>query len=178
MRYSKRISGVLATLALSCLVYRLAVGQQPGSATPPSTLAPQEVESADSLVLERTGCFGTCPAYRLRITRSGAVHFRSREFSDTGFIRTASIPSDSAQALLTYARLMRFTDLPARIEDSKAYCPSRWTDHPTAIITIYGAGWSKQVVDYYGCWWAPEALRRFEEQLDKTARVSQWLRTR
>ena len=176
MRYWN-ISAILVALALSSVVHQLAGAQQPRSTTPPSTIAPQDVENADSLVLERTGCFGTCPAYRVRITRSGAVLFRSRELSDTSRIETASIPSDSAQALFTYARLIRFTDLPGRIEDSKAYCPSRWTDHPTALLTIYGAGWSKQVVDYYGCWWAPEALRRLEDQVDKTARVGRWMRT-
>src|ERR687888_360851 len=47
--------------------------------------------AVDSIVLERTACFGTCPAYRLRISAAGAVHFTSRNFGDSGRVATGRV---------------------------------------------------------------------------------------
>src|SRR5712671_6957629 len=39
---------------------------------------------ADSIVLERSACYGTCPAYRLRLSNTGEIRFESRNPGDEG----------------------------------------------------------------------------------------------
>ena len=140
------------------------------------TVAPIQLRDADSLTLERTGCFGSCPAYRLRVARAGDILFRSRNRNDTTRVESGRIDSATAATVFQYADMMRFAELPDRIATEPAYCPNRWTDNPTATTTIFVGGRSKRVEDYYGCWWAPEALRRLERLIDSVSGSSRWVR--
>ena|GEM_PF-2455278 len=134
-----------------------------------------DVRSADSIVLERTACYGTCPAYRLRLTRQGSVAFLSRNFGDTLHTGAATIPESDVEQLSSFAYMMAFAELPDTIANVPAYCARRWTDHPTVIMTVLVGERSKRVVDYQGCWWAPAALRRLEDLVDSTAHSSRWV---
>ena len=164
-----RVASIVSLAASS----QRANAQQPSTSPTASRL---HVEAADSIVLQRTGCLGSCPFYRLRITRQGAVLFQLRDFlGNTSRTYTARLDSSEVGSLLTDARLIGFSELPDTIASIQAYCHVRWTDAPTAIVTLFGASWSKQVVDYHGCWWAPEALRRFEDEVDSTAHAQRWL---
>ena len=71
-----------AVLRVASIV-SLAASPQPANAQQTSTSPTPgrlSVEAADSIVLQRTGCLGSCPFYRLRITRQGAVLFQLRDF--------------------------------------------------------------------------------------------------
>src|SRR5437868_3149515 len=94
------------------------------------------IYSADSVVLERTLCFGTCPAYRLSISRSGVIHFESRNSDDERRAKD-SIPVSDFETILVRAHLLEFLSLPDRIADDKHFCPHDVTDNPTAIVTIF-----------------------------------------
>ncbi len=131
------------------------------------------VATADSLVFERTACFGTCPTYRVRISRDGAVHLRWQAQRPNRAVteRDWTIPADSVRALFALAAEGGITALPDRISESRTYCPQAWTDMPGAIVSFYGAGWSKTTDDYFGCKQAPPALRAFEIAIDSVAGV-------
>ena len=133
--------------------------------------------NADSIVLERTSCFGVCPAYRLRIAKSGEVLFRSRAPGDTTHSLT-SIPAGDVQRLLERADLLAFDALPDTIATNSAYCHAVATDHPSAITTVFVGGASKQVVDYLGCDWAPVGLRHLEATIDSVAGTKRLLARR
>jgi hypothetical protein len=81
-------------------------------------------------VLERTPCFGTCAAYRLRVTRSGVVTFLSRNRGDSSRVARDSIAPDAVVQLLQAAERDDVFRLPAVIADDRALCPDRATDHP------------------------------------------------
>jgi hypothetical protein len=69
---------------------------------------------ADSIVLERTqSCFRTGPAYRVRLSWTGAVHFESRMPGDSGRVAEYQVDVDTAQALLARAENLGLEDLPA-----------------------------------------------------------------
>ena len=136
-----------------------------------------EPAKADSLVLDRTPCFGVCPPYRLRIARSGEVAFQSRAGRDTTHSLT-SIPADDARRLFERADLLRFDALPDTIARSTAYCHDEPTDYPTAITTIFVGLKSKHVVDYEGCDWAPVGLRVLEAMVDSVAGTRRFLAPR
>jgi hypothetical protein len=140
--------------------------------------------AADSVVLERSRCFGSCPAYRLRIGGDGAVAHVSRDPGDTSDTKTDSITRSQVEWLLDEAERIGFYSLPKVIADDSTLCPLRATDHPTATVTIYRNDSAHTVVDYHGCYAshdlavAPKVqqLRRFEVEIDSVAGVSRWVR--
>lgn len=140
--------------------------------------------AADSLVLERTPCFGTCPAYRLSMTRGGVVAFTSHNPGDNTGTVTDSIAPAQVAWLVEEATRIGFFALPASIADDSTLCPLRATDHPTATVTIFRADSTHQVVDYHGCYAAHdhsvtapvERLRIFETKIDSVAQSRRWVR--
>src|SRR5690349_20602318 len=75
-----------------------------------------EADSADSIALERTGCYGWCPAYRVRLARDGSVQFVSRETTDSGRTATGRISGHDFRELAMFAgHPVHFLDLPANI---------------------------------------------------------------
>lgn len=140
--------------------------------------------AADSLVLERSLCFGTCPAYRLRISGDGAVAFLSRNPGDTSGVRTDSIEPSAVERLLREAERIGFDSLPAVIADDSTLCPLRATDHPTTTVAIFRGDSAHTVVDYHGCYATHDLgivpqlgeLRRLEVEIDSVTRSSRWVR--
>ncbi len=132
--------------------------------------------TADSVVLERTLCFGTCPAYRVSVSRSGMIHFESRNPGEDGRRAKDSMPVNDFETILVRAHLLEFLSLPDRIADDKRLCPHDVTDNPTSIITIFIPGQPKRVEDYYGCDWAPAGLRNLETYVDEVTNAKRWIR--
>lgn len=145
------------------------------TATTAIVLRPVEPAKADSIVLERTPCFGVCQAYRLRVAKSGEVSFRSHTARDTTPLLT-SIPAEVAQRLFERANVLGFDELPDTIATNRAYCPSYVTDFPSAVTTVFVGARSKQVIDYLGCDWAPVGLRNLETLIDSTAGTARLMR--
>ena len=152
--------------------------------TPPSTptavlpgvsLRPLNPANADSIVLERTPCFGACPAYRLRIARSGEVQYQSRARGDTTH-SLSTITAEQARRVFQAAELLQLDALPDEIARDPAYCRNPATDHPSATTTVFVGRGSKQVVDYLGCDWAPVGLRRLEAMIDSVAGTERLVR--
>ncbi len=116
----------------------------------PSVAGGQVPSSADSLVLERTRCFGTCPAYRLRIARDGAVDFQSRNPGESTRVRETVAPQTLGE-LIGAADRAGFFGLPTRVESDRELCAVTATDHPSVTITVFGA--TTSAVHYYtGCY--------------------------
>ena len=155
----------------------------------PTPLAGQQsapVAGLDSLVLERTLCYGTCPAYRLTLRRDGILRIQSRNRRDTG-----SVVEDTLNAVVLYfleqrARSIEFDKFPANIAADRAMCRDSATDHPTIIIGLFGPGPYSKLVEYYtGCYTVcchhavEESLHRLAEfaaQIDTATRSARWVR--
>ena len=143
----------------------------------------QQNREADSLVLERTVCFGTCPAYRLRVSRDGGVFFQSRNPGDST-IATDSVVFRTLADLVRLAQAAGVFALPSRIMDDRRICADVATDHPTVTIKIFGNGWSHIVEDYHGCFQSVDHslnvelrnLRRFEVAVDSALGSARWVR--
>lgn len=168
----------LATALVSGLL--AACSPSPGTRAAPTTDAP-----FDSLVLERTRCYGTCPAYRLRLSARGLVAFESRNPSDSGRTALDSVPPEAVTAVYLEAVSLGFFDLPDVIARDRQLCPAEATDHLTATVTIFGER-TKRVEDYMGC--APATsppgtaligrLRALEASIDTVAGSARWTRPR
>ena len=146
-----------------------------------SALDAQHID-ADSIVLERSVCFGFCPAYRLTLTPNGAVHFITAARGDT-VQRADTIAPRSVAWLAGEAHRAGFYSLPREIVRDKSLCPMPATDHPTATVTIFRGDSTHSVVDYSGCYTGHDltvaapliAMRRFENAIDSVAGSKRWL---
>ena len=144
----------------------------------------QAAPSLDSLVLERSECFGTCPSYRLRISSAEQVRFESHNRGDSANIVTDTAPPGTYEHLITRARAIGFYDLPPDIIKDSVFCRLAMTDAPTAVTTIFTNRAIKRVSDYRGCLGTTdrkvlppiENLRAFENEIDSVLKSSRWIR--
>jgi hypothetical protein len=154
-----------------------------GMQRPSLSFAQGGARSADSLVLERTICYGTCPAYRLLITHAGRLRFVGTHPQDSTRV-SASLPRKVADSIFRALDEARFLTFPAKIADDPSLCPDRATDHPTVLIVVYLKSGVRRVEDYHGCYLRPDhsvagglaALRALEDSIDRLANTSRWVR--
>lgn len=142
-----------------------------------------QTSSIDSLVLERTVCFGLCPAYRLRISSAEQIRFESRNRGDSATIVIDTAPRGTLASLVARARAIGFYELPSDIRKDPALCANWATDMPTVTTTIFSGSTTKQVSHYHGCVTVDHEvppplknLRAFEDQIDSTLHSSRWVR--
>ncbi|HEX6627616.1 MAG TPA: DUF6438 domain-containing protein [Gemmatimonadaceae bacterium] len=144
----------------------------------------QAAPSLDSLVLERTECFGSCPAYRLRISSAEQVRFESHNRRDSANVATDTAPPGTYAHLVTRAQAIGFYDLPPDIIKDSVFCRVAMTDAPTFVTTIFSKDAVKRVSDYSGCALTTprtvppplQRLRAFENEIDSVLRSSRWIR--
>lgn len=164
MRFHHHIS-IRSTpvFALACL----AAGCDPARTT-------ASVEQPDSIVLERTQCLGDCPAYRLSLALSGAVHFLSLDPDDSGRTAMDVLKKGAFERLARQAEDLKFDLLPESMIGTP-YCSARATHEASAIVTIFRGASAKRVDDYQGCYPGPFELRRLELAIDSTAASERWI---
>jgi hypothetical protein len=143
---------------------------------PAQVLGQHSVMAADSVVLERTLCFGTCPAYRLSVSRSGGVRFESRNPGEERRHAADTVHPRGFGSIVTKADLIDFLALPEQIADDVRFCPHPSTDLPTAIVTVFMPNGSKRVEDNHGCYWAPVGLRQLQDLIDTVTDANRWIR--
>lgn len=141
------------------------------------------------VTLERTMCFGWCPAYALTITADGIVKFTPKGgFALRGDGPMASLPltgkitADRVETLLGEINRINFFSLKRKYGDAgngktSSVCPSYGTDAPSAVITVVVKGKRKTVSHYLGCEGAKilDDLERFEKGIDEIADSGRWI---
>ena len=116
--------------------------------------------------LQRTRCFGTCPAYSVSVDASGSVTYQGTDFVRVTGRATARIPLSQVAALAaTVERIGLF-----RLKDNY---DAPITDLQTTYVTVTSNGRTKRIVDYYG---APDSLTQFEDEIDRTTGTARWIR--
>lgn len=140
--------------------------------------------SADSIVIERSVCYGTCPAYRLRLSNAGEIYFISRNPGDEGRTAVDTMPATTLPLLISGARAAGFFELPQDIVRDSVLCRDNATDHATVTVSVFLKDATKTVQDYHGCFETREhgvlprieTLRSFENEIDSVLRSSRWVR--
>ncbi|MCX7892544.1 MAG: DUF6438 domain-containing protein [Burkholderiales bacterium] len=112
------------------------------------------------LVLERHGCFGTCPVYRVTVDADGFVVWEGRHFVKAEGRRSWRIPRDDVATLerqLERAgfRWLRDYDDPVRTDGSACTIEVEYADGTTMTVRHVHADET-----------APSALFRLEERID------------
>lgn len=118
--------------------------------------------------LERSGCFGRCPAYRVEITGDGQVTFDGGRFTLVPGRRLSRIPPEKVAALVALFRRADFYSL-----DPKYSLEA--TDNPTFTVGIDLGGASKEVIDYLGLEAGmPQAVADLEAAIDEATQARTW----
>lgn len=161
---------VLAILALSFVACASApkpappvLGNAGGDPTGPHVLM---------ATIERTMCYGTCPAYKVSIYRDGTVEYAGDAYVKTRGAATGHISPDQVAELDALFAKAHYLDLAA------AYDHVEMTDLPS-VNTSYVLGDKHHAVEHYtGDRSAPEGLRQVEAGIDRVVGIEQWIGTR
>jgi hypothetical protein len=120
--------------------------------------------------LQRTVCFGTCPAYSIEIRGDGSVTYIGGSFTLITGTHHEQIPRNVVADLLNQFRAADYFSLKDRYH---------WnvTDNPTYTTSIEFDGHKKEVVDYVGLEdGMPEVVEMLENSIDDAVGIEKWLK--
>lgn len=119
--------------------------------------------------LERTGCFGTCPAYAIDIHGDGRAVYTGGGFVDVEGRHEYRIPPERVAGLV---RSLREKD----IWSLRSSYVGGVTDNPTYLLAIGMAGEQHTIRDYVGGMAGmPAAVTEFEDEVDRAAESDAWI---
>ena len=126
-------------------------------------------ESQVQVSLQRTACYGSCPAYTVTLSGQGVVYEGDRFNAVMG---THHAPLEQG-ALRALAERMRNAGWFGMEDKYRA----NWTDNPTQTVTLTVDGQTKKVIDYVGIEAGmPDAVRDIEYEIDRIAGSGRWVR--
>jgi len=147
---------------------------------------PSTAELAQTTIsLQRTVCYGTCPAYKVTIRGDGHVHFESgtvpsggadsaHRFTPFQSVLLSGIHDDQVPVASVAALAQQFRD--AGFFKLKDRYQAEVTDNPSQIVTLTVGTQQKSVIDYVGTEAGmPVAVRRLEEAIDHVAGTERWV---
>ena len=105
----------------------------------------------DSIVLQRTACFGQCPVYSVEIHANGQVKYIGEEFVSVKGIRHSSIPRANVELLAAALRHVKFAQMHEKYQFEADGCVNMPTDLPSLSISVTKAGRTQNVSFYTGC---------------------------
>lgn len=131
---------------------------------------PPDADRRDLIItLQRTSCYGTCPAYKLithengRVTYDGIAHVRVRGK------REGRIGQEKIRQLLKLLKEKEYLSL------KDDYVDYDETDDPSVITSISVDGKRKRVRHYYGDTASPRRLYEIEAGIDAIVDSAQWV---
>lgn len=146
------------------------------------------IDHKDLLItLERSGCYGSCPAYKLTIAGDGRVVFESRAQSgNVTSMRPSTAPPEGGvlvpgrhevrvapstiDALIDRFRRAQFFSL-------KDQYRAQVTDSPTVVLSIDTGHGRKRVLDYVGEEAGmPASVSELEDAVDAAANTGRWVK--
>ncbi len=170
---SQRLFMVSLLIAgLSLLVIKSTLGHSSDQTPDLSSLSDADLKTV-TIQLERTRCYGTCPAYSVTIHGDGRVEYNGKSHVKEMGARQGRIEMDKIRALASVFAKMKFWGLAADYSAEKCKGPV-CTDMPTAITELSIRGVTHRVKHYYGCGSAPKSLFDLESVIDKSANSEHW----
>lgn len=134
-----------------------------------SACVTERAPDIDEVTLERTTCFGACPAYTVTIAADGAVTYVGG--AHTRVTGEQHGRADRA-ALIALQRHIAAADF-FNLHDSYRTDVS---DLPSYSVTVRRGQVSKRVLDYGGpAAGMPPAVRALEDEIDRVAGTERWV---
>ena len=129
------------------------------------------------ITLERTVCYGFCPAYKVSIFGDGSVLYEGKEFVKKKGKAEGLITKDQLQQLVREFEKLDYVNLDDEYSEGHN-CPESWTDNPSAITSLNQNGKVKRVVHYYGCRGLTilDQLTALENKIDEVVNSKRWIK--
>lgn len=141
----------------------------------------QDIPPDTLISLERTQCYGECPAYELSIRADGSVVFIGKRFVPKPGKVESRISADQVRQLISLFEEINYfsmkDDYGFPMYRSSENCPQWWTDASWAYISLTIKGKTKRIQHYQGCEGTEdvEKLSRLENGIDEIVNTKQWL---
>jgi len=141
-----------------------------GAVAQPQTKSTTPYNVSDVVMtLERSQCFGSCPAYKVTIYGDGRVVYQGKSHVRVEGVQTAKISADRVRELVQAFDVAGFYSMDAEY-------PTLITDGPVYTTTIQRAGKVTKVINAGGFpKKVPEALTVLENKIDEIAESSRWV---
>lgn len=135
--------------------------------------AEKPAEALFRIKLQRTVCYGSCPAYTLELSQSGNLVYIGEKFVKISGRQTGYIDPAVVAALAEKLNSIKFFSLP---RNNDGDCMPYATDSPSAIISFEYQGKKHTFDDYLGClgtkW---DSIRKIEQEIDSAAGVKKFI---
>lgn len=119
--------------------------------------------------LERGGCFGSCPSYRVDIYGDGRVVYRGDAYVDVVGEHSYRVPTEEVAALVKSLAAKDIWSL-------RPVYRAPITDNPVRILTMNMDGQTHRLEEYVGQMVGmPPAVSAFEVEIDKVAHSETWI---
>lgn len=130
----------------------------------------------DSISLQRTGCFGTCPQYSVEIKADGGVTYLGTKDVAAIGKRNAKLQLSEIEFLSLAIKRAQFSKYAPTYTDEKDGCKEVWTDNPSLEISLNVKGTTKTVTYYLGCRGLPilDRLSWLAFTIDDVAQTNSW----
>jgi Domain of unknown function (DUF6438) len=108
---------------------------------------------ADKLFLkmERTPCYGTCPAYVLTIEPDGKILFEGKQYTEVKGKSENLLSQEKKSQLITEIEKADFFSFKDLYTEDSNNCPATATDNPTVTISVKLNDKEKTIKHYLGC---------------------------
>lgn len=121
------------------------------------------------LAMERTACFGQCPAYRVEIKKDGSVKYTGRHFTEyTGTYEIKTDPKKVAELFKSFDKY--------RVDTCQKSYDNKIPDLPGLIYQITYSGNKQQEI--MNAHFGPDFLKQLGKEVDEFAKVDDtWTKT-
>jgi len=121
-----------------------------------------------TIALQRSGCYGSCPAYAVTVSTEGIV------FEGRGFVVARGKHVDTVDPVEVRKLAKRF--VAADFYSMDSMYRAGVTDSPTYTLSIVIDGQAKKVLDYVGSWEGmPAVITELEDEVDAFAQTQRWI---
>lgn len=158
-------------VGLLLLVLKLTPGQGTNKAPDVTSLSDDDLKTL-TIQLERSACYGVCPAYSVTIHGDGRVEYNGKSHVKETGAHVGQIATEKIKALALEFTKAKYWELDEDYSGKK--CKGFCTDMATAVSEIKVKGVTHRVKHYYGCGGVPKSLLELESSIDKTADSQQW----
>ncbi|GEM_PF-3208453 len=134
-------------------------------------VTPQIIPTDFKVTLEREGCFGTCPIYKITVNSIGIVEYDGERFVKVTGIQTARITQAKVKELFDMVNAINYFSL------NDTYTENATFDAGSATSTVTLNGNTKSVRHAFEDSSAPASLTEFEEKMDEVTNSNQWIET-
>ena len=141
----------------------------------------QTQEAGLTLSLERTGCWKTCPIYKLIVQLNGKVLFEGIQDTETKGKAESILNKEKMTQLVAEIEKADFFALKNSYTNVSDNCPGYGTDQPTVTLYIKTEGKEKTIIHNLGCkeiggnWKVfPQPLYKLESKIDEIVETKYW----